>query len=92
MNYNSSYVTQFQQHTAIATKYVNDMRAFVQQIYPSMDTNGVNAVILNGIADVYPKGIKDDAYLALLKSYGVTDALGNYELQRGGVTGTSCPK
>lgn len=93
MNYNNQYFQQqFQQHKEIATKYVDDIRTFVQQIYPSMSSNDANAIILNGIADVYPKGIKDDAYLALLKSYGVTDALGNYELERGGITGTPCPK
>ncbi|MEZ2338098.1 hypothetical protein AB6735_20785 [Mucilaginibacter sp. RCC_168] len=93
MNYNNQYfMQQFQQHKEIAKKYVDDIRGFVQQIYPSMDTDAANAIILNGIADVYPKGIKDDRYIDLLKSYGVTDALGNYELERAGVTGSSCPK
>jgi hypothetical protein len=88
MDYSTPYMTQLQQHTAMAQKYVNDIKAFVQGLYPTLSDPDAYAMILNGMADVY--GSNKTAYNAVLATFNTSQA--NYEFQRAGLSGTPCGK
>lgn len=88
MNYNAPKMTQLQQHTAMAQKYVNDIKTFVQGLYPTLSDPDAYAMILNGMADVY--GNNETAYEAVLATFNTSQA--NYELQKAGLSGTPCGK
>ena len=88
MDYNGQYKTQLQQHQQIAEKYVEDIKSYVQQLYPINDQDAY-AIILNGLSDVY--GNSPLTFMNALKTkYNVDDPLGTYELERVGLQGTKC--
>ena len=80
--------SQLKQHQAIAEKYVDDIKNFVQQVYPINDPDAYS-VILNGLKDIF-KGDIPAYYDTLRNKYHVEDPLTTYELLRQGVTGTKC--
>ncbi|MDB5086838.1 MAG: hypothetical protein JWR09_832 [Mucilaginibacter sp.] len=91
MDYNNQYFgNQLKQHKEIAQKYVNDIKIFVQGLYPTLKDNDAYAIILNGIGDIYGNDLNNPAYVALRNSYSVTDFSGTFLLQKDGVTGTPC--
>ena len=86
MDYNTAYKSQLQQHQQMAQKYVNDIKAFVQGLYPTLSDPDAYAMILNGMGDVYNNN--QTAYNAVLHSFNTSQA--NYEFQRSGLSGTPC--
>jgi hypothetical protein len=86
MDYNTTYKSQLEQHQQMAQKYVNDIKAFIQGLYPTLSDPDAYAIILNGMGDIY-KG-NQTAYNAVLHSFNTSQA--NYEFQRSGLSGTPC--
>ena len=78
--------TQLQQHIQMAQKYVGGIKTFVQALYPTLSNADAYSIILNGMADVYQNNAT--AYQTLLNNYNTSQA--NYEMQKAGLTGTSC--
>ena len=86
MDYNTTYKSQLEQHQQMVQKYVNDIKAFIQGLYPTLSDPDAYAIILNGMGDIY-KG-NQTAYNAVLHSFNTSQA--NYEFQRSGLSGTPC--
>ena len=83
---------QFLQHQEMAAKYVDDMRTFTQQIFPSMNADDANAIILNGLGDVFQQ--KPSYWNDLLAKYKTDNATiqivsNNYKTAKS--YGTHCP-
>lgn len=53
MNYNSNLKTQLSQHQEMASKYLSDIRTFLQQVFPTLSTDNANSLILRGLGDVF---------------------------------------
>nr|WP_294943979.1 hypothetical protein [uncultured Mucilaginibacter sp.] len=90
LNYNSNLKTQLSQHIEMANKYVDDMRGVLQQVFPSLTNDDANAIILNGLGDIYQQ--KPSYWNQLLTKYN-TDNVSIQVLAdafKKGIYGTKC--